>query len=96
MTRDFQYTREVTPIIEAYNKIFDELCFVWFHSDVMLASEHIPTCDAFNNVDWKRVQSPILPQHLRCFVPYEKSQRLKEREYKAFVEKMKLKGISIH
>ncbi len=96
MTSDFQYTREITPIIEAYDKIFDELCFVWENDDVYLASEHHPTCEAFNNINWKRVQSSILPQHLRCFVPYEKSKRLKEKDYKAFVEEMKLKGIKIY
>lgn len=94
MTKDFEYTLSMLKVFEDYDKIFDELSFVWMHSDVCLAKEHYPTCEAFNNIDWSCIQSMVLPQNLRYLVPYQKSKRMKEKDANAHREWVKQRGFN--
>lgn len=84
MTSDIRYTQEVEPIIRAYDKIFDLLCSVWsgeYENPVELRlpdeknphyGEWLPIIKAYEQLDFERLQSTILPKELRYLVPSKK------------------------
>lgn len=98
MIRDIRYTQEVEPIIRAYDKIFDLLCCVWsgeYENPVELRiadeknphyGEWWPIIKAYEELDFKRLQSTVLPKELRYLVP-----RAKETS-KLILERRKIMG----
>lgn len=83
MIRDIRYTQEVEPIIRAYDKIFDLLTKVWqahghtetFEANSNLEKEFPNWMEIslnYETLDFKRLQSTILPKELRYLVPRKK------------------------
>jgi hypothetical protein len=90
MMQDIKYTKEVEPIILAYHNIFDNLCKVWEHNlnvpELAYGGEWWEITIPYENIDFERVQSLVLPMELRYLVPPKK------QKSKRILERLKWKG----
>lgn len=92
MMQDIRYTLEVEPIIRAYDNVFPSLIKVWQangHKEYFAANKELETkfpnweniSIKYETLDFKRLQSGVLPKDIQYLVPSQKttSKRILER-----------------
>lgn len=92
MMQDIRYTLEVEPIIRAYDDMFPLLANCWAangHKEYFAASKELETkfpnweniSIKYETLDFKRLQSTVLPKDIQYLVPHQKttSKRILER-----------------